>query len=427
MSDDGKTLQRQVAGRRVRQLQVTVVAGADANASSGAVERCAIGTAGDNELVLKDPEVSRYHLELVAGEHGILVKDLGSLNGTHLGSTRIVEAIVQPGAKIVAGTTTLVVTDAGTDERPVATTEVPSIVGRSSAIREVASDVVRLAQTQVSTLIQGETGTGKEVIARAIHDQGPRAGKPFVVVDCGSMPATLIASELFGHERGAFTGADQRHAGAFEQSDGGTLFLDEIGELPLAVQPSLLGALERRRFRRVGGQKEISVDVRVIAATHRDLRAEANRGTFRPDLYFRLAVARVVLPALRQRREDIEPLVAHFVEQATGQSDVSRFFGPASMDAMRQHPWSGNVRELRNVVERALALGQLQLDTAQHAPGDGLLPSYKDARTTALAEFEKSYLSRLMTISTNNASEAARRAAMDRPYLLSLLKKHGLR
>ncbi|MFN0245760.1 MAG: sigma 54-interacting transcriptional regulator [Kofleriaceae bacterium] len=427
MTEDGKTLRREPAGRRVRKLSVTVTSGVDANLESPAVERCAIGSASDNELVLRDPEVSRYHLELVAGEHGILVKDLGSLNGTHLANTRIVEAILQPGTKLVAGSTTLIVNDAGTDTKPATMTEVPSIIGRSSAIREVASDVAQLAKTAVSTLIHGETGTGKEVIARAIHELGSRRDKPFVVVDCGSMPATLIASELFGHERGAFTGADQRHVGAFEQADGGTLFLDEIGELPLAVQPSLLGALERRRFRRVGGQKEIAVDVRVIAATHRDLRSEANRGTFRPDLYFRLAVARVVIPALRQRREDIEPLVAHFVEQATGQSDVSRYFGPASLDAMRQHPWSGNVRELRNVVERALALGQLQLDTAQHAVNEGPLPSYKDARASALSEFEKTYLTRLMSLSTNNASEAARRAAMDRPYLLSLLKKHSLR
>ncbi len=277
-------------------------------------------------------------------------------------------------------------------------------------------------------MIYGETGTGKEVVARAIHDLGPRKDKPFVVVDCGSMPATLIASELFGHERGAFTGADHRHIGAFEQADGGTLFLDEIGELPLSVQPSLLGALERRRFRRVGGQKEVAVDVRVLAATHRDLRAEANRGSFRPDLYFRLAVARISIPALRQRREDIEPLVAHFVEQTTGQRDLSHYFGPQTLDALRQHHWSGNVRELRNVVERALTLGQVKLDTAQHAsPETSLLPSYKDARATAIAEFERVYLARVMKLSANNASEAARRAAMDRPYLLSLLKKHDLR
>jgi DNA-binding NtrC family response regulator len=243
------------------------------------------------------------------------------------------------------------------------------------------------------------------------------------------MPATLIASELFGHERGAFTGADQRRAGAFEQAHGGTLFLDEIGELPLAVQPVLLGALERRRFRRVGGTAEIAVDVRVVAATNRDLRIEANRGSFRPDLYFRLAVARVVLPPLRERAQDIEPLVAHFIEQVTGTRDVGRHFGPQVLDALRHHPWSGNVRELRNVVERALTFGQLKLDTSiGHTPEDSSeLLSYRDARAAALATFERDYCGRLIALAGGNASEAARRAAMDRPYLLSLLKKHGLR
>ena len=203
-------------------------------------------------------------------------------------------------------------------------------------MQEIGRTVERLAQSNVSVLIQGETGTGKELVARAIHDLSARAKRPFIVVDPGALPATLIASQLFGHERGAFTGAEKRQEGAFELAHGGSIFLDEIGELPLAVQPALLGVLERRSFRRLGGKEDIQVDVRVIAATHRDLRAEANQGTFRADLYFRLAVARIEIPPLRERPEDIDPLVAHFAAEITGAPGF--LFSEATMSALRGAP-----------------------------------------------------------------------------------------
>jgi DNA-binding NtrC family response regulator len=255
-----------------------------------------------------------------------------------------------------------------------------------------------------------------------------------VVVDCGALPATLVASELFGHERGAFTGADRQHVGAFEQAHGGTIFLDEIGELPLPVQPSLLGALERRAFRRVGGRSEINVDVRVVCATHRDLRGEVNEDRFRADLYYRLAVARIDIPPLRERPEDIEPLVRHFVTEITGHDALP--FGPQSMEAMRGHRWSGNVRELRNVVEAAVAMGEVRLDATRPGYGgatrspdqkDEPLAPYKEARAAVLGDFEKRYLTQLITECEGNASEAARRAKMDRQYLLTLLRRHALR
>jgi DNA-binding NtrC family response regulator len=245
------------------------------------------------------------------------------------------------------------------------------------------------------------------------------------------MPATLIASELFGHERGAFTGADQRRTGAFERADGGTIFLDEIGELPLEVQPALLGVLERRRFRTLGGGKETAVDVRVVSATHRDLRAGVNQSTFRADLYFRLAVARIVLPPLRERPEDIEPLVRQFVLELTGDPSVTPF-GEAALERLQGQRWTGNVRELRNVVESALAFGTLEQDLGVAAEGpihgetDPLEP-YRSARAAVIARFEADYLGRLIQLTAGNASEAARRACMDRPYLLTLLRKHGLR
>jgi len=289
-------------------------------------------------------------------------------------------------------------------------------------------------------LLHGETGTGKEVLARALHDLSERRNRPFEVVDCGSMAPSLIASELFGHERGAFTGAHNDHAGAFERAHGGTVFLDEIGELPLDLQPMLLGVLERRRFKRVGGVRERCVDVRVVAATHRDLRNATNLGTFRADLYFRLAVARVVIPPLRERPEDIGALVRRFAEQLTGDPNAQPF-DRATLTALEAHPWSGNVRELRNVVESAVALGSVVLEGggSSDSPasfgrgdanplGDDLLAlPYREARAHAVAAFERSYLRNLTEVCSGNASEAARRAKMDRPYLLGLLRKHGLR
>jgi DNA-binding NtrC family response regulator len=245
------------------------------------------------------------------------------------------------------------------------------------------------------------------------------------------MPATLVASELFGHERGAFTGADRRRAGAFERANGGTVFLDEIGELPLEVQPALLGVLERKRFRPLGSTNEVDVDVRVIAATHRDLRAGVNQAVFRADLYYRLAVAKIFLPPLRDRPEDVEPLVRHFVLELTGDPTLAPF-GPEAMERLRAQPWGGNVRELRNVVENALAMGSaeetsLEYAAARDALADRGVEPYRKARAEVIARFESEYLARLIQLTGGNASEAARRAGMDRPYLLTLLRKHGLR
>jgi DNA-binding NtrC family response regulator len=326
------------------------------------------------------------------------------------------------------------------------TPEIPGLIAAGPQMREVARSIARLAKSNVTVLLHGETGTGKEVLARAVHELSDRKDQPFEVVDCGSMAPTLIASELFGHERGAFTGAHAERAGAFERAHGGTVFLDEIGELPLDLQPMLLGVLERRRFKRVGGQKERSIDVRVVAATHRDLRNATNLGTFRADLYFRLAVARVIIPPLRERPDDIEALVRHFAEQLTGDPNAQPF-DRATLEALEAHPWSGNVRELRNVVESAIAIGSVVLegthvgttgeggappDLLSDAPaGDGAQPGfelpYREARSHAINNFERAYLSWLIQACGGNASEAARRARMDRPYLLGLLRKHGLR
>ena len=435
MDDTPRTRLQPRPVRMVHRLRITVEAGPDAGAQHAPddVASIAIGTSEDNAIVLTDPAVSRYHLELRRTASGIQISDLGSRNGTWVGGMRIERAIVPAGTRMKIGDTTIAVDDAGSSVAP-PLTEAPrlaDLVGESDGIREVARLVHKLARVDSSVLIQGETGTGKEVVARALHEASPRRTGELVVVDCGSMPATLIASILFGHEKGSFTGADQRRTGAFERAQGGTVLLDEIGELPLEVQPALLGVLERRAFTRVGGAQSIAVDVRILAATHRDLRAEVNAGRFRADLYYRLAVAKILIPPLRERPEDIAPLAAHFVERLTGISEL----GPLApvIDALKAHPWSGNVRELRNVVEAAIVMGELDLGGARAqplvaAPTPGRdIAAYRDARAAALTRFEAEYLKDLIARTDGNASEAARVARMDRPYLLTLLRKHGLR
>jgi DNA-binding NtrC family response regulator len=427
---------------RADALGVRVVTGAEAGQVQPLREDrpLTIGSSPDNALRLADPTVSRYHLEVRVAPGGAHVHDLGSLNGSWLGEARIEAAVLPVGAELRVGQTLLCVETAAAarpgrdDPQPVA---LPGLVAVSPPMRRVAETVTKLAPAMVSVLIEGETGTGKEVVAAAMHALGSRAAGPFVVVDCGALPSTLIASELFGHERGAFTGASRRHVGAFERARGGTLFLDEIGELPLDLQPALLGVLERRRFRRLGGEQDIPTDVRVLSATHRDLRAAANHGRFRSDLYFRLAVSRVLLPPLRDRPEDIPALVSHFVEVLTGSATTPGLDAAAVAD-LANHAWRGNVRELKNFVENAVALGSLGADieapadgaseaTFADAPAPATTLSYRAARAQALTAFERGYVAGLIGQSGGNASEAARRAQMDRAYLLTLLKRHGLR
>jgi DNA-binding NtrC family response regulator len=453
IGDEERTVRALVRARPVLpRVAIRVVDGPDkgksVELSSG--QSISVGTSTDNALQLSDLTVSRYHLELKLGRGVVQVHDLESMNGTYIGDVRIDQATAPPGTKLTVGATTVLIEKEAASVPPPLPSQdagdlpyVEGLVAHSPAMREVARSIARLAPTNVTVLLHGETGTGKEVLARALHELSDRRGRPFEVVDCGSMAPTLIASELFGHERGAFTGAHNDRAGAFERANGGTVFLDEIGELPLDLQPMLLGVLERRRFKRVGGSKERAIDVRVVAATHRDLRNATNLGTFRSDLYFRLAVARVVIPALRERPEDIEPLVRHFAEQLTGDPGAQPF-DRVTMEALMAHPWSGNVRELRNVVESAIAVGTVVLEDRQigaDARGeDGSLVQvtvglrafsidtpYREARAEAINDFERAYLGQLIEACGGNASEAARRARMDRPYLLGLLRKHGLR
>ena len=412
-----------------------------------------IGKSKENQLVLNDETVSRAHCEIVRERRGYLLRDLGSTNGTLLDGAEIKEAWLKPGAVITVGKVELKVRPYS--ERieilPSDSTTYGEAVGRSVAMRSVFGLLERLGPTDATVLIGGETGTGKDVLARAIHGSSPRGKGPFIVVDCGAVVGSLIESELFGHEKGAFTGASASRQGAFELAHKGTLFLDEIGELPLDLQPKLLRVLETRKFRRVGGNQNRSVDIRIIAATKRNLKMEVERGKFREDLYFRLCVVPIDLPPLRERREDIAALVETLLERIA-ESDPSGTtptkVGQRTLDALAAHDWPGNVRELRNVLERAaylsratgqdeVSLGMLPFAGSAPAPeasdpADALSPefergkSYRDTKAEWEALFERRYVTWLLEQSEGNISAAARAADMDRKYLHKLVRKHGL-
>ncbi|MGE0790275.1 MAG: sigma 54-interacting transcriptional regulator [Sandaracinaceae bacterium] len=425
---------RDMPGLPVRSLCVEVIEGVDRGRNvESESESLSIGTADGNDLVLTDPTVSRYHVELSRGVEGIRVRDHGSTNDTRYESARLELATVPAGSVLALGHSKVRVTDGARITLELSDKEeLGGLRGRTASMRRLMARVERAAQADTPVLVIGESGTGKELIASALHASSRRASGPFVTVDCGSLSPALVASELFGHEKGAFTGAEQQHVGAFERAHGGTLFLDEIGELGADLQPSLLGALERGRFRRVGGRKEITVDVRVVAATHRDLRAEVNAGKFRLDLYYRLAVVVLEVPPLRQRPEDVPLLVEHFLREAGHVEPTETIFGPDAMAALAAHHWPGNVRELRNVVEATLAMGEApELARSVSGPAgddDALLAlAYKDARREVLGRFERRYVSRLLELSEGNVSAAARAGRMDRTYLIKLLQRHGLK
>ena len=419
----------------VSTLRVEVVDGPDRGKHVIGGDVVSVGTARDNALAIADFTVSRYHLEVSVRPTGILVTDLGSTNGTYIGGVRIERAIVPPGTLLSLGGTKIRFDDAV--RRMVAAPgagaphSLAGMIAMSPAMLRLFADVERVAATATSVLIVGESGTGKERVAEAIHARSPRGAAPLVTIDCGALSSGLLASELFGHEKGAFTGADRTHKGAFERANGGTVFLDEIGELPAADQSALLGVLERRRFRRVGGTSEVELDTRIIAATNRDLRAEVNSGRFRHDLYHRLAVVVLRLAPLRDRREDIPVLIEHFSRELGAAGPIESVFGADQIAAWLKHPWPGNVRELRNAVEATLVVGpQLPGDAVEGAGGDAAAPAilpYKDHRASVVREFEHGYLSRLLALAGGNVSHAARIAKMDRSHLIDLLHRHGLK
>jgi DNA-binding NtrC family response regulator len=421
----------------IRTLQVEVASGPDVGRRVEAPEdRVTVGTALGNDLVLTDPTVSRFHLELTMAEDGVLIRDLGSRNGTWLAGAALERARVPLGSTLDLGRSQLRILDGTSKDVDVhRAPAMQGLLGADPQMRRLMGTIQRVAPRGVSVLVTGESGTGKELVARALHDLSERAGKPFVVVDCGALTPTLVASALFGHERGAFTGADKKHIGAFERAHGGTVFLDEIGELPLALQPQLLGVLERKRFLRLGSSDEVNVDVRILGATNRDLRSEVNRGVFREDLYYRLATVTLEVPPLRERKDDIPMLLEHFMREAGSTAPLERVFPSDVVEQLRRHRWPGNVRELRNVVEATLAMGELPQPRSTASGGQSVLVfgddirgmTYGKARSAVLDAFELDYLTHLMGTGKGSVSSAARLADMDRSYLIKLLQKHHLK
>jgi DNA-binding NtrC family response regulator len=412
---------------RMPGFQLKVVRGPDKGTvySAEAVE-VSVGAVEGNHLRLSDPSVSRNHFSVEALPDGFRLRDLGSTNGTFANGVRVFDGVVEANVEIVAGQSAIRVLAKGDAVELAlhAGDRFGNLIGRSLVMRQVFSRLARAAKSDGTILIVGETGTGKDLAAEAVHLASSRASAPFVVVDCSAIPANLMESELFGHERGAFTGAVQKRVGAFESAHGGTLFLDEVGELPLELQPKLLRVLEKRVVKPVGGSTAKAVDIRVIAATNRDLRREVNRGKFREDLFFRLSVIPVRLPPLRERQDDLTLLAETFLREVAPGTKMP----PDLRQRLASHDWPGNVRELKNAVEQVAALGEIVNESTGPSPArPGEMMPFKEAKRRVIAEFEKPYLEKLLQASSGNISQAARTAGLDRVHLMKLLRQHGLR
>jgi transcriptional regulator with PAS, ATPase and Fis domain len=396
-----------------------VVSGPDRGRKATFGEPIVVIGRGAADFKVSDRLVSSQHVELQWTTQGYRIRDLGSKNGTYLGSARVLEGFIDSGVVLTIGDSVISCRwEIESDRAPPSSSKTAllerpahyrTIIGTSPKVRQVLELVDRLAPSQATILILGETGTGKELFAEAIHRGSPRAAGPFMVVDCSSIPKDLFEDQLFGHEMGSFTGADRNTSGVFEAAKEGTVFLDEIGELPLGMQAKLLRVLESRQIRKIGSNRVVTCDVRIVAATHRDLAAEVKRGAFRADLYYRLAVANIILPPLRERREDIEPLVEHFRLQLdpTGKARLPRSF---VKNALR-HGWPGNLRELRNAVEHALI-----------PDIDASLP-FSHAKQMFVDEFDRKYLEAILTANEGNIAAAARAAGMDRMTIYKILRR----
>jgi DNA-binding NtrC family response regulator len=442
-------------------------------------EEVRIGSMDDNDVVLHDDTVSRYHCKIVQEDTGYVLVDLRSTNGSFVNKVRVREAFLKPGSQVSVGQSQFRFNarEEEVEIVPSRSDHCGGLIGGNSRMREIYAIIEKIAPTATTVVIDGETGTGKEVVAQTIHSLSPRARGELVVFDCGAVPPNLIESELFGHEKGSFTGAMMTRQGLFELADGGTLFLDELGELPLDLQPKLLRALEQREVRRVGSSKPLKVDVRIIAATNRNLEDEVRAGRFRQDLFYRLSVVRLHLPSLRDRTDDIELLVQHFLAHGAYNRNPDnsvrvRHLSREAMTALQAYPWPGNVRELVNVVERAVSfcdhetVGAMDLPdyirtakpprpstarpvtapgavraaviSAPPSPPQVILPprppldftaegvTFKDAKERWVASFERDYILQLLRRHGGNISHAARDADIDRKYFRKLMKKYDI-
>lgn len=435
-----------------------------------------IGAMEDNDLVVSDETVSRFHCRIEQDEIGYLLRDLGSTNGTYVNGIRIREAYLGHGATISIGQTEVqfFVGHERMDVVASSKSRLGDIVGKNVKMRELYAIIEKIAPTGATVVIEGETGTGKEVVAQTIHRLSSRAGQSLMVFDCGAVPKNLIESELFGHEKGSFTGAIMTRQGLFEMAHNSTLFIDELGELPMELQPKLLRALEQREIRRVGAMRSLKIDVRIIAATNRNLEEDVRAGRFRQDLFYRLSVVRLVLPPLRDRLDDIPLLVESFLAEHSYNRlpDGSRKctqVAPDAMELLSKYSWPGNIRELLNAIERAVSFAsshQIQSvdlpDNIRDGNSLGFLPQktnaamaaarpqseipraivdaqsgglateprldlqFKDAKELWIAQFERKYVGFLLKKYKGNISHAARAADIDRKYFRKVMRKYDL-
>jgi DNA-binding NtrC family response regulator len=416
---------------RLRLAMLRVVEGPDRGAEVEiSADPVLLGSHPSCNLVLTDQTVSSRHAEIVLRPAGYLLRDLGSKNGVFVNNLRAEQVYLAPGARIRIGKTCLEVVDSGrTAEFDLSgASRFGRLLGGSLPMRRLFATLESVAKTDLTVLLEGETGTGKGLVAEEIHRGSSRAEGPLETFDCGSVQPNLIESELFGHEKGAFTGAVSTHIGAVERADGGTLFLDEIGDLPADLQPKLLRMLESRQFTRVGGTKAQTVALRFIAATNRRLEQEVATGQFRQDLYYRIAVLRVTVPPLRERLDDLPLLVDHFFRDTLpeGESPVDRFGGLVPL--MATYDWPGNVRELRNVVERLTLLSPEEALPTPIRPGGALadLRAYHEARERAIDQFERVYVRDLLRQTAGNVTRAAELAQVSRRYVTRLMTKHQI-
>ena len=423
---EASTLDTKATTLNVRAAQLFVTSGPDKGKTARIDQPSfTIGTGDECDFKLSDPAVSRNHVSIVLDAKGLILRDT-SKNGTWIGGVKFPMAIVTSDTALTLGGTVLSLTlEAESLSLPLSSHErFGDAIGVSNAMRHVFATLERLATTDVTLLLEGESGVGKDLLSREVHRQSPRRDGPFVIVDCGSIPENLIESELFGHDKGAFTGATESRTGVFVEADGGTLFLDEIGELPFAMQPKLLRALENREIRPVGGKATRKVDVRVIAATNRKLPELVKKGSFRSDLYFRLAVAKLTIPALRDRPDDIIPTATSLLRSRVGDPNA---FLPADFSALlKAYNWPGNVRELANVIERFAVLGRAEaglFDANTTASEDLSHMPYHEARRIVLERFEREYLPGVLERAGGVVARAAELAQVARPSFYRMMER----
>ena len=426
-------------------------AGQVLNASKDVIR---IGAHPKCDLMIDDDTVSRFHCEIRKESGHYILSDQESTNGTYVGNLRIREVYLHAGCEFKIGNTILNFSPQIEDIKVESSQRsiYGSLIGASEQMRSLYGMLDKIAPSDLSVVIQGETGTGKELVAQALHEQSRRNQKPLVVFDCSAVPEHLIESELFGHEKGSFSGAIRTHQGVFEQAEGGTLFLDELGELSIHLQPKLLRALESGVIRRVGGERSVRVDVRVVSATNRNLQDMVEEGTFRQDLYYRLAKVHIQLSPLRDRGEDVVLIAQHFIQRLNEKNKGFRHIQglhQSAQSALKSWRWPGNVRELRNVIERAYTFAdhphiyaedlshhiqQVQSKQTSEIIGFSTIDfdvpesfSLKEAKERIIASFEKEYLLQLLDKHRYNISAVSREAGIDRRHVYRLLKKYDLK